>query len=478
MHHLKDSTVQQLFEIDAKVGNLTKAYLLIDNLRSKDFDIIQADTLTKIPKNYIPLLIKNLVKTTSLGKYSVEQELSAKALKFVRTYNISENTDMGEENTLLELTAEQLYIYMILGEQEIIYSTFKKMFSAWQKAVPDKFQFLEDMNYYKWETFYRKCAYYGLESQLLQNISLDNQNRLFTKLIPTFSYNLEPMIETAEIIYYSQNQALLNYFEKKTKEGYELAEKSSNEMIWAAYTILAGFLGKKMGDEYWSYYVSKQYSLPEYSTISNFAIFNQNLTNVQQYYFYNDEDGIGSYNNLLKTYLKSKSDWTIEDKGNYIVISSIYGKKIELYANKPQTGDKGIDDIEIFFRKESIAPSIVVHRGLSTHTLKTFSRIPTSTMLILDGSCGGYHVQQVALSRAPTAQILCNRNVGTMYINDPIFKQLNEEIRLGNSIIWQDFWNKIKQKVGNNPYFQDYIPPDKNIYAQLTTAYFHLLDIR
>ncbi len=479
LKYLKDSTIAELFAIHQDAGALSKAYLLLEDIVHKNMDIMEADAITQDPNLYIPRLINNLVKSKSLGKYSIEQDLTAKALKFIRTYNISENTDLAEEKTLSKLTAEQLYIYMILGEEEIIYNTFKKMFVAWQNSVPDKVIFLEKMNYYKWETFYRKCAFYGLEQELLQNINGEHLVKVFSKIYPaTFSYHLDSMIQTAEIIYYSRNEALLNYFEKKTKEGYESAEKTHDTKSLAAYTILAGFLGRKMSEEYWSYYVGKQYALPEYATISNFAIFNQNMTNVQQYYFYNDEDGISSYNNFIKTYQKSKSDWNIEDKITYVKISSLYGKKIELYANKPVSGDKGIEDIENYFHHEQVSPSIVVHRGLSTHTLKTFNRIPPETLLILDGSCGGYHVQQVALSRAPTAQILCNRNVGTMYINDPIFKQLNEEIRMGNTIVWQDFWSKIKQKVGNNPYFYDYIPPDKNIYAQLTTAYYHLLNIR
>lgn len=479
MHYLSDSVIHILFDIHASQGSQSKAYLLLDQIYHKNISIAQADSLTENPETYVPLLIDNLVDTAALGHYSTTQDLSAKALKFIRTYNISENTDLAEQDMLSTLSTEQLYIFMILGEEEIIYSTFKKMFYTWQTSVPNKVAFLKKMNYYGWSTFYRKCAFYGLESELLQNTNSEDMMNLVSHLYPKdITYILDPVIETAEIIYYSTNRILFNDFEKKTKIGYETAEKEKNERVLAAYTILAGFLGEKMDDENWSYYVHKQYSLPNYSSISNYAVFNQNMTNVQQYFFYNDEDGIGSYNNFIKTYQKSKSDWTIEDKNTYVKISSIYGKKIEMYANKPTSGDKGMDDIELFFRDEHLAPSIVVHRGLSTHTLKTFNKIPAGTLLILDGSCGGYHIQQVALSRAPTAQIMCNRNVGSMYINDPIFKQLNEEIRQGNTIVWQDFWNKIKQKVGSNPYFYDYIPPDKNIYAQLTTAYLHLLNIK
>lgn len=124
-----------------------------------------------------------------------------------------------------------------------------------------------------------------------------------------------------------------------------------------------------------------------------------------------------------------------------------------------------------------LEPQVVVHRGLSTHTLKTFRKIPPSARLILDGSCGGFHIQTVALQNAPGAHMLCNRNIGTMHINDPMFKQISESIRLGRDIEWPRFWQDMEARLGSNPYFTDYIPPHKNVAALIIKAYYDVLGV-
>jgi hypothetical protein len=201
------------------------------------------------------------------------------------------------------------------------------------------------------------------------------------------------------------------------------------------------------------------------------------MSNIQQYYFYNDDDGISSYNNFIRSYEKSSLEWEIKDLGSFVSIQSKSGRKVEIYANKAREGEKGIEAMLDYMLKNKLEPIVVVHRGLSTHTLKTFIRIPKSARLILDGSCGGYHVQRVAIDRAPNAQILCNRNVGTMHINDPMFKQISEDIRTGKDIIWPEFWLKMDTRMGTNPYFKDYIPPHKNAAAILLKALYDVLEI-
>ena len=83
----------------------------------------------------------------------------------------------------------------------------------------------------------------------------------------------------------------------------------------------------------------------------------------------------------------------------------------------------------------------------------------------------------MALQNAPGAHILCNRNIGTMYINDPMFMQISESIRLGKDIIWPSFWDDMEARLGTNPYFKDYIPPHKNVAALIIKAYYDVLGI-
>jgi hypothetical protein len=64
-----------------------------------------------------------------------------------------------------------------------------------------------------------------------------------------------------------------------------------------------------------------------------------------------------------------------------------------------------------------------------------------------------------------------------MYINDPMFKQISESIRLGKDIVWPSFWIEMEAKLGTNPYFKDYIPPHKNVAAIILKAYYDVLGI-
>ena len=60
---------------------------------------------------------------------------------------------------------------------------------------------------------------------------------------------------------------------------------------------------------------------------------------------------------------------------------------------------------------------------------------------------------------------------GTMHVNDPMFKMLNDDIRLGKDIYWDEFWQRARSRLGKNPHFADYVPPSQNVGAKFIQAY-------
>jgi hypothetical protein len=54
---------------------------------------------------------------------------------------------------------------------------------------------------------------------------------------------------------------------------------------------------------------------------------------------------------------------------------------------------------------------------------------------------------------------------------------LNEQIRQGREIVWNEFWGRMKEKLGNNPYFNDYVPPNKNLESIFIKAYYKILGV-
>lgn len=475
----QDSVIKILYKIHQEAGINSRAYLLLDDIYHHRLTIGAADSLCKDSQRLTKRMIELLAKPNVLGKYSIEQEISFRALKFVRHLNISENTDNYFSENLQSLTSEELYTFLTYGEDEIIQKGFYKMLKTLLNKTPqgNLYPLMEKLGFNNYKKFLRKCAYYDLLDTVFNSFSPQQKDKMVQMLLDKMEMSSEAdAIQVADIIISLNSPSITELIHERLKDEYERAENAKLDKGVAIYGILSSLLSKKL--EYgWAKYVAQKYELPGLDLLPAYSLFNQQMVNIQQYYFYNDDDGVGSYNNFIKSYERSPLEWLIKDLGSFVMIQSKTGRKIEVYANKAREGEKGISDMLDYMKKNNLEPQIVVHRGLSTHTLKTFTRIPSSAKLILDGSCGGYHVQQVAIDRAPGAQILCNRNVGTMHINDPMFKQINDDIRAGKDISWPDFWDKMNKRVGTNPYFKDYIPPHKNAATILIKALYDILEI-
>ena len=474
-----DSVMKTLYKIDKIAGINTRAYLLLDDIYKGKISIADADSLCKQPKKLVARLIEIASNPEALGRYSIEQELSVKALRFVRNLNISENTDQYFNEQLNSLSSAELYSFMTYGEDEIIESSFKKMLNHLLMSLPEGnvYPLMERMGFNQYDKFLRKCAFYGISDKIYSRMSEQQRERLVKRmLLELENSSEEDAILIADLLINLDYKPMTELMHQQLKVEYERCEKNRKDKGVAIYGVLSSVLSLKV-DKGWAKYVAEKYELPALEMLPAYSLFNQQMVNVQQYFFYNDEDGISSFNNFIRSYERSSLEWEIKDKGSFVIVRSISGRKVEIYANKANDGEIGIIAMNEYMKLNKLEPLVVVHRGLSTHTLKTFTRLPESARLILDGSCGGYHVQQVAIQRAPGAQILCNRNIGTMYINDPIFKQISDDIRNGKDLIWPEFWNKMDSKLGDNPYFKDYIPPHKNAATILLKALYDVLEI-
>lgn len=474
-----DSVMKTLYAINREAGSFSRAYLLLDDIYKGKISIEDADSVGRTQDKLLQHLIAIASRPDALGRYSVEQELAAKSLKFVRQFNISENTDQFFAGQLGTLGPEALYTFMTYGEDEIIERGFRKMLHQLLGIVPggNLYPLMEKLGFNQYRKFLRKCAYYEMGDLLYKPMSSGQKEAIAMKLLSDLEHaDDDIIIQVADIIISLDHSAMADLIHQNIKKEYERCEKAQIDKGVAVYGVLSSLLAPKI-EKGWAKYVAEKFSLPSLDVMPVYELFNQQMANIQQYYFYDDEDGIQSFNNFIRSYQKSALEWEIKDMGNFVIIQSKAGRKVDIYANKAKNGERGIEDMLKYMSQNKLEPQVVVHRGLSTHTLKTFSRVPSSAKLILDGSCGGYHMQQVAIDRAPGAQILCNRNVGTMHVNDPVFKQISDDIRIGKDIVWPEFWLKMNSRVGSNPYFKDYIPPHKNAAALLLKALYDVLEI-
>jgi hypothetical protein len=114
---------------------------------------------------------------------------------------------------------------------------------------------------------------------------------------------------------------------------------------------------------------------------------------------------------------------------------------------------------------------MVIHRGHSFYLNSTLDQLDTSAKVVLLGSCGAYQNLNKVLQICPYAQIVSSRQTGSSSINEPMINIIIEELRQGRNLNWPVLWRTIGRAVSNKDYFDDYVPPYKNLGATFIMAY-------
>lgn len=477
-----DSVVHTLFQIEEEAGPWAKSYILLDDLVNHRLTIARAEEIC----NDDQLLFRQLIKLASsgnyLGQYSVDQELRDRSLRFIREINALDGKDeLTRFASVADFKPDELYTIIIYGQEEIFTSSFKGLFDRMlQRMNGTGDQLFAEVGNNKFRTFIKMCAEFNRLNDFLSSFSSAGKENLIEQFISGLEKNnddLSEVIEVAETICCMADLNLLNAIEKNLKTEYERVSASGDKKGMAIYGLLAAMLNDKpVDDKHWAWKISRQFGLPELAMIPNEELFNESGTNVQMQFFYDDDDGAKSFSNFINTY-KNDANWKIDDRQNYLVLSSVSGKDIEIYTNRAEFEISGQDAILEYFSENNLSPTVVVHRGHSFYTNKTLDRVPTGTKILLLGSCGAYHLLTDICERMPELYIVASKQIGTMSVNDPVFKMLNEDIRMGKDINWQDLWQRAEAKVGSNPYFDDYVAPHENIGSLFVQAYYKLLGV-
>ena len=473
-----DPVIQMLFEIKDQLGPYTRAYFLLDNIYNGTLTIKQADEIAKDEVKLRKYIAEIAIKSQAFGQTSAKQELLAMAINTVNKLNQKEGLGINTQlDYLSPLTDKQLFQILILGEGEFYSSTFQALFSTFvsRMSPSNGYEFFAQNDFKDIHPFIKMCSEYGTLDRFLNTSKKKEQNLLLKQFINDLEDNgdeLEKVVYVVDAIVHMRNAKTLRTVFKEIQNGFERNALSNNQEGIAIYGLLAGIhYNKAQKDKEWFRYKSHQFIIPNVNMVANWNLFNYNDENIQQHFFYNDSDGHASYNNFIRHYKQNTEDWAVADQGSYVVIQSNSGKKVRIFANKPAQEITGQKAIVSYFESNDLEPKVVVHRGLSSHQHKTMERLPSSAVIINDGSCGGYQNMQVALDVCPNAQVISTRKIGTMHVNDPMFKMLNDDIRLGKDIYWDEFWQRARSRLGNNPHFADYVPPSQNVGAKFIQAY-------
>jgi len=204
---------------------------------------------------------------------------------------------------------------------------------------------------------------------------------------------------------------------------------------------------------------------------------------IQQVFFYGDQDKDGqhSYADFMALF-QHKAEWKITENPTkeWVTITSVKGKPIWIFANKPLYGEDDPDDkaqhhLDDYLYDNKLRPTIYIHRGHSYHVRYTLKQIETSAKIVVLGSCGGYNNLSEVLTISNDAHIISSKQVGTRTVNEPILQAIDNNLLEGKNIDWLSIWKELNNKFQKDPVakekFDDYIPPYKNLGAIFIKAY-------
>jgi hypothetical protein len=334
----------------------------------------------------------------------------------------------------------------------------------------DTYAFLYRLNFNQFRTFIKMCAGYNELNSFLSKMGEWDKQQLFKKLvegIENANDNLSSAVAIADTYGSIRNSMSKYLFEQAITSYYEKVRYTDTEAEKLYSIILNVF---NIGGSSSSMALDSQAINLRILPIDRLY---KEGKNIQQHFFFDDPDGKASYAHFLGTFRNGK--WEIRDKGTYVLVKSRTGMAVEIYANKPTSEYAGQDAIKAHFSATGRWPDVVVHRGHSYFVSAAIESLTPNAEIVFLGSCGGYNNISQVLKYSPNAQIISSKQIGTMLVNDKLCLELNEVIRRGENIIWDNLWLTLNKRFAAgstaNSRFQDYIPPHKNLGALLIKTY-------
>ena len=380
------------------------------------------------------------------------------------------------------LSPVDLYMMMVMGEDEIYTSSFKHSFNRMIQRLgtaPKSDSLLLAVRFDFFKKFIKMSANYNKLDTFLKRMNLKNAQVLMKAFVANLDApeSLEDATDVADS-YSSINEPKL----KKTILKYVIENeqdciKDNNENGKIVYSLLKNiFLSE---DSLNKIDLSKIAGISSVYEVANKTLEDDSGRIVEQVFFYGDEDGKTFFPLFLNSF--SLKDWRLVQNSEWVELKSNKGN-VWIYANKPLDYDANLDDsaqshLIQYLSDRSIKPSIVVHRGHSYWLPGTIQRMPDDVKVVLLGSCGGYKNLSKILQNSPHANIISTKEIGAGDINKPIMNYLHQALIHDNTINWKQMWASLTRQFKNdaNPSLQEswenYVPPYKNLGAIFIKAY-------
>lgn len=486
---LDDPLVKAVTKMARSGGSGQMYFPFLDNIVKGRQTIEEIDAVKDDDVKYFRLLVKtrlDYMKRQRGGEsvYEIDgltDKLEKKAKDvFVKEINgLHESPDAVRFKILQALTPQELYYIIVFSESEIYTSSYTR--GAYplmmQKAGNRGDSLLYSVGFDRFKKFIKMAAGYNTLNDFLKSFSRqDDAQTLMTAFVNGLDKtgSLEDGVDVADsyVSISEGNPPLAKFVLDLTKTNLEKAQSANNQRGMVMYNLMNKlFLS---ADTTNNINLSKEFSIPPVYTVKYEALAQDSGQVVMHVFFYGDEDGKHYYAEFLRQF--GASNWKKTENKQWVTLTSVRGKPIVIYANKPLDEESGEDEkaqaaLQEYLDEQAIEPTIVVHRGHSYYAEATIEHIKPSAKIVFLGSCGGYHLIHDVLEHAPDAHIIASKQIGKGGINQPFFNLLMEKLRAGSDINWIPFWKEFGQLVTDKEGFSDYIPPHKNLGAIFIKAY-------
>ena len=489
------STVSRL--ANSKSGQLYFPFL--DDLIRKKITIADINKVKDNDLDYYRLLVRTRMeyaarllppeRDTALEMDALTRMLANKAKDiFVREINALHTVDNPAVRfkILDPLTPWELYYIIVLSEDEIYTSSYlgvyDRIFQRMSHPRGDSLVMELHGDYFR--KFIKMAAAYNKLDHFLSTMEKDNASTIMKAFIIGLERASEEEAVDVADSYSSiieKNPLLGKFVLSEVKWNYQRNEQNKNRKGIVVYNLLQTLF--ESADTSSRMDISAKLGIPPIYNIDYSSLEDDSGRVVQQVFFYGDEDKDGqhSFADFL-TLFQHKPEWKITENPSkeWVTISSVKGKPVWIFANKPLFGPDDPDDkaqhhLDDYLYDNKLKPTIYIHRGHSYHVRYTLKQIEPSARIVILGSCGGYNNLNDVLTISNDAHIISSKQVGTKTVNEPILQAINHELLEGKNIDWITMWKELSDKFRKDPVarerFDDYIPPYKNLGAIFIKAY-------
>ena len=487
--------IQTLLSI-ANDRNMTYYLPFVLELSEKKVTLAEIDKARTEPSQFFRILVDAEINNQARAEAGeaplyvlpTRQYLKKYAIKFYTDVinSLHEQPKESDRYFVLDgLRPQDLYFIITSGETELYTSsylyTYKKLMSSFDKNNSDSLFRL--VKYDQYRKFLLMAGRYNMLSAFMQQMPVDKSISIIKKLMLGLEEHdntgTEETINVAETfpgIVKDDNLFTLTY--QEIKNNYARCQSIPNPYGMKVYTILTEIFNAVKSDE-WNSKKDLPPALAVYFKIPHSALVEKNGKITQLVLFYGDEDGKSSFSSFLSNF-SDASLWSIEKNQSWVTIKSKKLFPVEVYANLPLNNDEDLDtkaqkSLIAFLKKEQIEPHILIHRGHSYHLGSSINYVTPATRLAVLGSCGGYREIFDLLAKSSKAQVISTKQIGSMQVNEPVLKLINEKLLNGKDLDWAELWVQLDKQFKSNKqvydYFQEYVPPYKNIALLVATLF-------